>query len=76
MRKTSHTRFIYLIYKLHADYFLKTDVVYTPQGNLLEMIKKLSSALKDTDVVAVLSKILSVWRGMYVLVDETEGRDD
>ena len=54
---------------------IKTRVLLPPQDDLLDAIKKSLSQLKEGSVVAVTSKVVSVWQGRCVPVSEYPDRD-
>ena len=54
---------------------IKTKILLPPQDDLLTAMKKSLPKLKEKSVVAITSKVVSIWQGRCVPVDEYPDRD-
>lgn len=55
---------------------IKTEVLVPPQDDLLAKIKKSSFNPKEGDVVAITSKVVSIWQGRCLHIDDVPDKDD
>lgn len=60
---------------MHA-FAIKTEKILPPKDDLLEKIKKSSFAPEEHDVVAITSKVVSIWQGRTISIDEVPDKDE
>ena len=54
---------------------IRTKAILPPQDDLLKKIKDASFELKESDCIAITSKVVSIWQGRCIPKNEAD-RDD
>lgn len=54
---------------------VKIEIIRPPQDDLLAKIKKVRLRLREDDMVAITSKVVSIWRGRCVLQNSVRDKD-